>query len=459
MPDHDSAKPDLSSTPVRPRSRWKRWLIRLVKFSALCFALVLVVTLIWLRRGIYHHFITFPREQAAWVALRAQSQPVKETGGWTEYRGILHSHSKFSHDSEVPFETILKAMQIDRLDFICMSDHTIDGLGNFDWQWRGLHDGKLFIPGFEMKEGMMPFGVRSGVVVRMDTPSPELAKQIATNGGVLFYAHSEEPRAWEEPNLTGMEIYNIHSDVLRFPGGLRGMLPDVILNMGSYPEQTMRTLFHRPTDFLKHWDELNRTRHLTGISGNDCHQNCGIRAFSTATNTIRLEDTSPRKLWEPKLNWFTRPFARILFGPLTPGRKLFHFQLDPYERSAHFVNTHILARELSEPAVLDALRVSRVFVAFDMIADSSGFRWLASGTDAQTVMGESTPWSKELRLRAFSPIPGRFTVVKDGNQVHQAQGRTLEWTPPGPGKYRVEVELDIRGEWVPWIYANPIELR
>ena len=41
----------------------------------------------------------------------------------------------------------------------------------------------------------------------------------------------------------------------------------------------------------------------------------------------------------------------------------------------------------------------------------------------------------------------------------QAEGRMLDWHPPGPGKYRVEAELKVLDEWVPWVYANPIELR
>jgi hypothetical protein len=48
--------------------------------------------------------------------------------------------------------------------------------------------------------------------------------------------------------------------------------------------------------------------------------------------------------------------------------------------------------------------------------------------------------------------------VKDGTKVHTAESRQLDWTPDSPGKYRVEAELNVRNEWIPWIYANPIEL-
>jgi hypothetical protein len=305
----------------------------------------------------------------------------------------------------------------------------------------------------------MPFGVAPGVVLSNQTDAATLAKQITENGGLLFYAHSEEPRDWARPELVGMEIYNLHSDFKRRRAGLRTLLPDLLVNLGRYPEQVLRTMFTRPADFVRRWDELNRTQHITGIAGNDCHQNVGLRGFYTSSHTIRVEDTSPKTLKEFRLNWLTRPLARLLFGPLTPDRKLFHVQLDPYERSARFVNTHVLARELTEPAILDALRAGRVFIGFDMVADSAGFQWFAADGTNHTVMGETAVFSPAAPLSARSPLPCRFTILKDGSVVCQQEGRTLDWTPPGPGKYRVEAELQVLGNWVPWVYANPIELR
>ena len=442
---------------VQP-GRCRKWLRRLVKLAFWLVLLLVVVTLLWLRGALYNHFIRFPKQEAAWQAVRTQRQVATVNDPWNEYRGILHSHSELSHDSEVPFEEILRAMKAAKLDFICLSDHCVEGRADFDAQWRGIHDGKLFIPGFEMKDGMMPFGVSRGIVLSNNTEGAILARQIVDNGGVLFYAHPEEPREWSRPELTGMEIYNIHTDFKRQKGGLGALLPELIVNQRRYPDQIYHLMFRRPTEFLQRWDALNGTRHLTGIAANDCHQNVGFRGFYT-NDQLRIEDTSPRTLKEIKLNWFTRLVARACFGPLEPGRKLFHVQLDPYERSARFVNTHILARELSEPAILDSLRAGRVFIGFDMIADSSSFRWTAGDRSGSAVMGESHALSKETRLRATSPLPCRFTIVRDGMAVHQVEGREVEWAPTGPGKYRVEAELKISDEWVPWVYANPIQLR
>jgi hypothetical protein len=453
----DQAAPT-SGSNLQPKSHW-RWLRRLLKWTGVLALLLALLVLFWLRGALYNRFVRYPREAAAWAALRAQRQPVPEDAGWPEFRGILHSHSHLSHDSEVPFERILAVMHEVNLDFICLSDHAVDGRADFSWQWRGLRDGKLFIPGFEMSRGFMPFGVASGVVLSNRTDAPVLAQQIVTNGGVLFYAHPEEPRDWERPELTGMEIYNLHVDFKRVRGGLGALLPEIIVNLNRHPDHIYRRIFQRPEEFLRRWDDLNRTRRITGIAGNDCHQNVGYRAFYTTNGTIHLEDTAPHPIKDLKLNWFTRLLARGLFGPLEPGRKLFHLQLDPYERAARFVNTHLLMRELSEPSVLDALRAGRAYIGFDMIADSAGFRWFARDGATTTVMGESGAFNGHTRLHALSPLPCRFTIVKDGQPVHRAEGRALEWTPTGPGKYRVEAELKVGDEWTPWVYANPLELR
>lgn len=74
-------------------------------------------------------------------------------------------------------------------------------------------------------------------------------------------------------------------------------------------------------------------------------------------------------------------------------------------------------------------------------------------------MGETAVLAPSTRLRALSPVPCRFTLVRDGAVVARHEGRAAEWQPATAGKYRVEAELSVAGEWVPWVYANPIELR
>jgi hypothetical protein len=441
-----------------PIGRRRFFFRRLVRYTLYLSILLGAVVGFWMRGAIHNRFARFPKEEAAWKALRAQRQPVTETGPWHEYRGILHAHSRYSHDCEMTFEEILAAAKSAGLDFVCLSDHCTDARADFDCQWRGSHDGKLFIPGFEMKDGLMPIGVRSGTVLSNQTESAALARQVVENGGVLFYVHPEEPRDWKMPQVAGMEIYNIHSDAKRYRGGWLAFLPDVLLNENRFPDHVARLIFKRPADFLQQWDLINATRHFTGIAGNDCHQNIGLRITSSAAGQLRVDDTSPKPLTTIKLNWFTRPVASFLFGSLEPNRELFRIQLDPYDRMARFVNTHVLASELSESAVLDALRNGRAFIGFDLVANSTSFRWWADDGTAQTVMGESCSLTRKTLLHARSPLPCRFTIVQNGHTVYQREGRNLDWAPTSSGKYRVEAELHAGNEWVPWVYVNPIQL-
>ncbi len=440
---------------LNPRTRKVlRWTGRVV---ALVFLLIALGALFWLRDALYNHYVRFPREVAALAALRAERQPVTERTLWNEYRGILHSHSLLSHDCEVPFSEILRVLKVTDRDFICLSDHCTEGRADFSAQWRGLHDGKLFIPGFEMQDGFMPFGVSSQVTLIKGTAPGLLARQVVDHDGVLFYAHPEEPRDWEQPLLTGMEIYNMHAQ-FKHSGGYRSLLPELLVNQPRYPDRVLDRILGGPAPAnLQRWDELNRqSRHITGIAGNDCHQNAGVRVIYTASGSLRIEDTSPKVLREIQLNPVTRWLAGLCFGPLAPGRQLWHIQLDPYERMTRFVSTHLLARELTEPAILDSLRAGRAFVGFDALADSTGFIWMATNAAGATVMGESLPWAPGTLLHAAAPQSCRFTILRHGQIVHRALGRSVDWAAPGPGVYRIEAELNLCGRWKPWIYSNPI---
>ncbi len=430
-----------------------RWSVRVLAVLVL----LLVLVLLFLFRGaLYNRMIRFPREAKAWEAIRAARTPVDLETAWTDYRGFCHSHSEWSHDCDVPFEAILQMMKETDRDFACMSDHCVDGKADYGLQWRGVKDGKLFVCGFEMDYGFMPWGLGPEVVLDCGAEEGELARQITEQGGLLFFAHTEQKRTWDLPQLTGMEIYNIHTDFM--DEGFAKLGPDLLLNLRAYPDQTFRLLFDRQTAILENWDRLNRDRKIVGIAANDCHQNNGVRGRITEEGELLLigGDGDPMDTYD--LNLLTRALLRIAFGPLERGEELFRLQLDPYERMVRFVATHVLAKELTEEAILGGLREGRAFIGFDMIADSRGFLFVAEGDGRQAVMGEAIPHSAGMMLRAASPHACRFTVVRDGGTVHQEEGSAMAWAPDGTGKYRLEAELDVCGAWVPWVYTNPIEV-
>ncbi|MCA1901389.1 MAG: hypothetical protein LDL53_04120 [Candidatus Hydrogenedens sp.] len=422
--------------------------------------LILIGFLYLFRTAIHHRFIDFPREKKAWEELRKQYQQPVYDDGWNDYAGVCHSHSELSHDSMVPFPEILSALKQEHRQFICLSDHCDNGKADYSKQWRGEHDGVIFIPGFEMNYGFMPWGLPPDTVLDCKKDPESLAKEINEKGGLLFFAHSEEPREWNLPQLNGMEIYNIHTNFKSLDKKflIYQLVPDIILNLNKYHEQLLRSIFSPLTEVIQRWDEMNITRKIVGISANDCHQNTGFVGKITPQGTLYIEDTSPHKIGEYKLNFFSRLLLRMLFGKLEPGKTLFHIQLDPYPTMVRYVATHILAKELSEQSVLEALKEGRVFVGFDMLVDTKGFVFFAEDNNMKAVFGETLPLTSNTTLKMASPVPCKFIIYRHGVPVQEHEGRDFSWQPTEKGKYRVEAQLKINDKWVPWVYTNPVEL-
>ncbi len=400
---------------------------------------------VYFRTALYHRFYLFPRTAAAWEAIRRERSPVTlpEPVPWTHYRGAAHTHTALSHDSEISFEEILTVLHETDRDFIALSDHCLPGhAADFSAQWRGVYDGKLFIPGFEMRYGFMVWGLDDGVVLDCRTPPPALAEEIEALGGLLFIAHPERPRKWHLPQIRGMEIYNIHADFEQ--ARLRALIPDLLLNFRSYPEQTVRLIFSRNTAVLAQWDRLNQTRRIVGVAANDAHQNIGLYGLYLGEDQVLVRNAAGRDQRTYQLNGFTRWWLERLTGPLAPGQEVFRIQLDPYDLMLRYVSTYALAEELSERAILDAFASGRVYIGFDLIADSKGFMFLARDGRRQVVMGEAIPLTPDTQLMAFSPHHCRFTLVHDGHAV----GSRPERRSPGNPLRRAPTAL--KPSWMCW---------
>ncbi|MCK5861163.1 MAG: hypothetical protein KAH38_01670, partial [Candidatus Hydrogenedentes bacterium] len=417
------------------------------------------VFLFFFHGAIYNHFFVFPQQVSAWESIRAERVEIDIPYSipWNHYRGSAHDHSFLSHDSEVPFEHILQVLKATDRDFIAMSDHCLPGdIADYGAQWRGLHDGKLFIPGFEMKRGFMPWRLPYDTVLACPKDPESLAEEIESLGGLLFIAHPEEPRDWNLPQICGMEIYNTHADIK--DENLKEFFPDILLNFRKYPEQTIRLIFDRNTEVLAHWDEMSISKKMVGIAGNDCHQNVGIYGLYTDKDTLEIYRSTGKKVQEYDLNIFTRFLLRILTGPLEENKEAFRIQIDPYELMINYVATHVYASALTEEAILDAFEKGRVYIGFDMLADSSDFVFMARNEEQTGIMGEDIVFTEDAWLVISSPQRCRITIKRHGEEVYQTVGTLVDWQPTRSGKYRVEAELDILGEWTPWVYTNPIEL-
>ncbi len=443
---------------------------KIVKWSSISLGVLLLLfvaaVLALLSPGLYNRYSYFPKEKAAWQELaKTRIDPGIKTG-WNEYKGSMHSHSEISHDSKAPFPSIASALNSIGSNFIMMSDHYVDGKADWSLGWKGDHDGVLFIRGFEMDYGLMPWGLPDSTVFDAKEQVRDEAKKIKELGGLVAYAHCEQERDWALPELEAMEIYNIHPTMLKYKNDKKWLwktISTVLTCYNGYADQCFFTLFERPDMVLGIWDDLNVSRHISGFSGNDTHQNAGVKAMYLPNGNLALTDTGhpyedKEKVSEIKLNFFTRGLLRLIYGPLEPGKQVFRYDLDDYKRSALYVRDHLFAKGLTEPDLIEAARTGRGFLSFDMVADGTGFVYFAEAGPNKTMMGESIKMEPGLKLKAFSPYEGKFALMHNGIKIDEQKGRDYTFTPTEKGKYRLEVSLKVLDKDQLWLMTNPIEI-
>jgi hypothetical protein len=202
--------------------------------AALLFAAVVAYVL---GPALYHHYYLFPRQREATRQLQAQRRDIPPVPGWKELVAACHVHSDLSHDSSGRWEDILRQARNAGVDVVLMADHFRDRKADFSLQWTGVHGGVRFFRGFEMRHGFMPWGLPESTVLNADEEPDRLAREIGDLGGLLFFAHIEEPRRWELPQLTGLELYNIHAAFKKQK--LSRLVPEIILNGNAYADQTL----------------------------------------------------------------------------------------------------------------------------------------------------------------------------------------------------------------------------
>jgi hypothetical protein len=116
----------------------------------------------------------------------------------------------------------------------------------------------------------------------------------------------------------------------------------------------------------------------------------------------------------------------------------------------------LLLSELTDKAVRESLEAGRVFVAFDWLADSKGFDFVAKDGEKSFEMGSQLEFGKNLILSAQAPLPVHWRLLNSGSVIEESDGRVLNFSVPQSGNYRVEAWLDIAGERMLWILSNPI---
>jgi hypothetical protein len=394
------------------------------------------------------------------AALAAQRQPVSLDSGYDDVRALLHVHSAFSHDSRGTIDEIIAAANETGVRVLMFSEHPASHYDYVVDGHQGWKDGVLLIPGAETG-GYLAYPKRS-IQDRSPQGHQEFADLVRSTGGLVFLCHLEERMDWNIDQLTGNEIYNTHADFkdeTKFVAALRSplMLLTLATTIKQYPQEVFGALLDYPADYLKRWDELCQKSRHTGVSANDAHHNQAFRGRITDDGQIQLEDALGKKL--AKLDPAAIPLLKPLIAGKKPGDLVFELDLDPYARSFRHVSTHLLLNEITPETVWEALRESRAYVAFDWLADPTGFVYRADRHEEIWPMGAEVSLAEGLRLRAEAPLAGSWKVIRNGQVVHQQEGRAVDVAVEQPGVYRAEVWLTLAGEARPWILSNPIYVR
>lgn len=350
-----------------------------------------------------------------------------------EYAGNLHVHTVYS-DGTGTHEQVAQAALQAGLDFVAVTDHNVwvSGLERYhsDGQRR-----LLMLIGEEIhdqarepqKNHLLVYG--AGRELAPLAPDPQsLLDAVAQAGGLAFLAHPVDPAAplfdqpdlswvdWDVTGYAGLEIWNAMTE---FKSLLRSRA--AALRYGLRAADVARGPFAAT---LERWDALLAAgRRVAVIGGADAHA------------------------------------LDIRFGPLrrTVFPYLFHFQA---------VNTHVLTHEPllgdlehDRRLLLEALRVGRAFVGYDLPAPTRGFRFSAQGRDRAAQMGEALPAGPGVTLQVSLPRAADLRILRDGRLLRALPGqRAATLIVDEPGAYRVEAALEFRGRSRAWIVSNPIYL-
>jgi hypothetical protein len=365
--------------------------------------------------------------------LNAQRVVAQGERAFTEYRGVMHVHSMLGGHSTGGFEEIIRAANLNNLNFVVMTEHPSANINTAEMTLSGMHGGVLFVGGSEVVTAtgdrllLMP---GNGAPNLGALPTQAVIDQEQPLGRMAFVAYPQEFHNWEVNNYAGLEVYNLYTNARSINYFL--LFFDGLWSYGSYPELLFSTFYKRPDAALAKWDEQmhKSNRRMVAIAGNDAHANVGLNLGDAA------------------------------------GKRLLQIQLDPYERSFRVVRNHVLIEKdkpFGAETLLEAIREGHTFFSFDLFCDATGFFFSAENRVEQKIMGDEIALEDGVRLQVSAPVKCRIVLFKDGQRLmEERDSLAKEFNVKERGAYRVEVYLDQLGaafEQRPWIITNPIYVR
>ncbi len=416
--------------------------------------------------------------------------------GYVQARGIVHSHSPFSHDAcdgeglgpdgkpkPTCTEALRRGMCDAAEDYVFLTDHAAhmaeaafadllfiqpgdepilgpDGapIGNF----VACTNGRRVLVTAGNENTLMSVGLEHHVPGDWKTrlltyEGADLATVDAMHAAkaLVFVPHTESrtPEWLASMPVDGIEIYNVHAaidpDIRRDFFGLdafaaaASILPFTRQDEdGPQPDLALLGFLEELPIYTQRWDALLATRHVTGIAGTDVHEN---------TFPGVLRDGERGDSYRRLMRWFSN--VALVDGPITP------------------------------TSVKSALAAGRSYVAFEILGAPSGFDFHAETKGAVLEMGGQTAAGATLVARApqvhnLDPavsaptISMRLLRIEPSRTTSIAsEGDLIRLENAKPGVYRVEVRIlpthlrpyigDSGENYIReslWILSNPIRV-
>ena len=330
--------------------------------------------------------------------------------GYRDIVGVIHIHTRYSHDAHGTFEDVIRVANTQRLDYCMTTEH--NNLRALREGRQGWHGTTLILIGEELS-------TRSGHYLALNVtdeidryqPVQDIIDEVNRQGGLGFIAHPYFKQArwkdWTVSGFTGIEAYNVAHDTLD-ENKARLVFWTLTAPVGPF----YFSILDRPYDPLAAWDEMIRQHgRVVGIGSADAHE--------------------------------------------------FHvggLKFAPYEVMFQLVRTHLLisSETLTPEVIYDALRRGHAYLAIELVTEAKDFTFLAEADHHVVgVMGDEIPFQPALHLRTWLPTAAQVVLFKDGQAIQSAILQSWDIPVTEPGVYRLEASRHNK----PWIFSNPIYIR
>ncbi len=426
-----------------------------IKLLLFIVVITVIAALIYAAPYLWRNISVYPKLEKQRSNIQSKYKKPINYISQTDYKGVFHAHSYWSHDSRGVLKEIIPAAKKAKLDFLFLSDHPHSKLDSFPRGYKGNYDGLIVEPGTETSNGLMVSPMDT-VVLDWSKPLDTVIKQIVHSDGLVLYVHTENPHDWANRDYQAMEIYNIHTDFLDEEGGILPLVTNFFINRNKYGHWAIREIFDEQKVIMARWDSINKFKRLVGMAASDAHNNQNIRARYTKDGMVEWVGPNAETIAIVKPGWKEK---LLLSDPDEVGWT-FKFEVDTYFLSFNFVNTHVFCDERSNTNIKDNLVAGHAFIAFEALADAKGFQYFSTDSNdrVNAIMGDSISVGSVHKIKAVSPLPVQFKLVKNGKTIDVVDDAySCEFDPKKKeGNYRIEARLKFGEEYIPWIYTNPI---